>query len=473
MQFVAMMYEFYKLFITFVTLSSLSQVNSTNNGVIDDVIREQLQVDKRDQAFFVVNVENAINRYRLYRRYLPRVEPHYAIKCNPLPLLIELYAAMGLGFDCASKNEIKMVTNIDYTTKAIVYSNTEKHPSHMEFARDNGVDLTTFDNVAELEKVAQVDPKIRLLVRIGVDNPNATFIFGKKFGAHLNRVPFLLKRAREMNLNVVGVHFHIGSNVTDPHAYKKAIADSRRVFDWGQEQGFQMKILDIGGGFPGEERLNREFIEEALEITNDLNNLFPSTDERFRNLRILAEPGRFFAASIFTLVTTVLGRRIENTRERWYYLNDGVSQSFNSGKVSYSEFHSRRNWRLDNKTINASFWPDLYGNNGTRPSYRTILYGQTCNTHDAIMENIMFPDTNVGEQIKFLEMGAYSAIMGGVFNGYELPYYVYYVSADAYNYLSKLERWPRIKRLLDSEQYVYGEKSISHVFRHARVVRSV
>lgn len=120
--------------------------------------------------------------------------------------------------------------------------------------------------------------------------------------------------------------------------------------------------------------------------------------------------------------------------------------------------------------IQTNVYPELFGANGTRTSYRTNLYGQTCNSHDIILEEITFPDANVGDLIKFNEFGAYSEILGGNFNGFLLPYYVYYVSADAYNYLSKLQRWPRIKALLDSKPFVYGERPIVSAFKNARVI---
>ena len=144
----------------------------------------------------------------------------------------------------------------------------------------------------------------------------------------------MLKYAKNLTLDVVGVHFHIGSNVTNAQAYRRAINDSRQVFDIGDRLGLRMTMLDIGGGFPGEVRLDELFCQDAIEISKDLDRFFPPSDTRYRDMKILSEPGRYYSASMFTLATRILGKRVESNTERWLYLNDGLSQSFNAKVVS-------------------------------------------------------------------------------------------------------------------------------------------
>ena len=93
--------------------------------------------------------------------------------------------------------------------------------------------------------------------------------------------------------------------------------------------------------------------------------------------------------------------------------------------------------------------------------YNTTLYGQTCNSHDTILEGIQFPDGDTNEVVKFNEIGAYASTLAGNFNGFYLPYNVYYVSSKALKELQKLSRWPRLKAFLDKEPYVYSERPIT------------
>lgn len=89
-------------------------------------------------------------------------------------------------------------------------------------------------------------------MRIKYDDPSAIYILGKKFGADPEtEAETLLKTAKALLLNVIGVAFHIGSGSKDFTVYQKAIASAKKVFDLGSNLGFKFRLLDIGGGFPG------------------------------------------------------------------------------------------------------------------------------------------------------------------------------------------------------------------------------
>jgi ornithine decarboxylase len=151
------------------------------------------------------------------------------------------------------------------------------------------------------------------------------FHLGAKFGCdYASEAPKLLKIAKQLNLNVVGVSFHVGSGCADYPIYSKAIEICRNLFDVGEKLGFKMNLLDIGGGFPGD---NDKNIDEVAAIINHaLEIYFPSDD-----VRIISEPGRYFVSSAFTLVTNVYSiKNIASPVERkMIYINDGIYSSFN------------------------------------------------------------------------------------------------------------------------------------------------
>lgn len=88
-----------------------------------------------------------------WRAALPRVVPFYAIKCNPEPGMVRLLAALGAGFDCASLGEVKQVLDAGVPASRIIFAHPCKRPCDIHFARDAGVNLTTFDTESELTKV--------------------------------------------------------------------------------------------------------------------------------------------------------------------------------------------------------------------------------------------------------------------------------------------------------------------------------
>lgn len=224
-----------------------------------------------------------------------------AIKCNPDPYIIRLLAALGAGFDCASNGEINQVLGIGgINPDRIIFANPCKAVSFVRNAAKVGVDKMTFDNADELYKIARAHPKAKLVVRILTDDSKSLCAFGIKFGAPLSTVPGLLAKAKELNLDVIGVSFHVGSGCYDPSVYTDAIFRARVVFDMAKEVGYDMNLLDVGGGF--EDAL---FEQAATILTEAIDRAFPNR----RSLKLIAEPGRFFVSKAFSLATNIIARR--------------------------------------------------------------------------------------------------------------------------------------------------------------------
>lgn len=111
----------------------------------------------------------------------------------------------------------------------------------------------TFDNVAEIHKCASVSKKIQLIMRIITDDSGSQCRLSSKFGAPRQHWRELMREAKNAGLEVVGVSFHVGSGCRDATRYEMALKDCKELFGIAKEEfGFDMKILDIGGGFPGE-----------------------------------------------------------------------------------------------------------------------------------------------------------------------------------------------------------------------------
>jgi len=160
--------------------------------------------------------------------------------------------------------------------------------------------MMTFDNADELYKVKRAYPHAKLVIRILTDDSKSLCAFGIKFGAPLNVVPSLLAKAKELELDVIGVSFHVGSGCYDPSVYTDAIRRSRAVFDMARDAGYNFTLLDVGGGF--EDAL---FEQAAFYLKGAINDYFPDR----QNLNIIAEPGRFFVSKAFKLAAHIIARR--------------------------------------------------------------------------------------------------------------------------------------------------------------------
>jgi ornithine decarboxylase len=253
-------------------------------------------------SFYIADLGEVYRQLLRWKKNLPRVEPFYAVKCNPDRLVMGLLSSFEVGFDCASKAEIEQVLALDppVPRRNIIYANPCKAVSHIGYAHDKGVNMMTFDNADELEKIRQHYPSAELLLRIWTNDSNSQCQLSHKFGASEATFRPLLECAKEFSLNVIGVSFHVGSGSRDLDSFSSAIDSARQAFDIGRELGFEFAVLDVGGGF-----CHDDFESVATGLGAKIEERFPLET----GVRIISEPGRYFVASAFTLATKVIGRR--------------------------------------------------------------------------------------------------------------------------------------------------------------------
>jgi ornithine decarboxylase len=122
-------------------------------------------------------------------------------------MVVKMLAALGTGFDCASKNEIEQVLNLGVDPSRIIYANPCKQRSFVRYSQKQNVKKMTFDNAEELYKIKALFPDAELVLRILTDDSNSLCQLGLKFGAPLETTGRLLRLAREMDLNVIGVRY--------------------------------------------------------------------------------------------------------------------------------------------------------------------------------------------------------------------------------------------------------------------------
>ena len=384
------------------SLITSKKIQVLDKSDILDIINYFLETHQSDQPFYIVNLKEVIHKINLWRDNLPNVEPFYAIKCNPDDVIIKLMASMGLSFDCASKNEIAKVISADVNPEKIIFANPNKMIEQLKFSRMNDVDLMTFDSSHELYKIKLYHPSAKLVIRIQVDDSKSRCKFNCKFGVRLEEVKDLLLQAKFMDLNIMGVSFHVGSGCEDPNVFKTAIDNCLQVYNVAKEMGFNLTLVDIGGGFPGND--DEKFLEMTKIINSSIEEFFKDT-----NVKFIAEPGRFFITSAYTLVTSVINKKIIKNQENpdikqiIYYLSDGVYGSFNNtifdhAKVEILPFNERN-----------------------EKTYECTLFGPSCDSMDRITSSFSLPDLSIGEVVYSPNMGAYTRASASNFNGFSEP----------------------------------------------------
>ncbi|XP_078503930.1 ornithine decarboxylase [Lissotriton helveticus] len=399
--------------------------------ILEQKINEVSSSDDKD-AFYVADLGDIVKKHLRWFKALPRVTPFYAVKCNDGKAIIKTLAALGAGFDCASKTEIQIVQSVGVPPERIIYANPCKQVSQIKYAASSGVKKMTFDSEVELMKVARNHPDAKLVLRIATDDSKAVCRLSVKFGATLKTSRLLLERARELNIDIIGVSFHVGSGCTDPLTYVQAVSDARCVFDMGTEFGFNMHLLDIGGGFPGSEDVKLKFEEITAVINPALDKYFPADS----GVKIIAEPGRYYVASAFTLAVNIIAKKVvlkeqpgsddEDVGEEktlMYYVNDGVYGSFNC--ILYDHAHVKpvlqKKPKPDERYFTSSIW------------------GPTCDGLDRIVERFDLPELQVGDWMIFENMGAYTVAAASTFNGFQRPTLYYVMSRPAWQIMEQIK----------------------------------
>ncbi|KAF2769294.1 hypothetical protein EJ03DRAFT_272479 [Teratosphaeria nubilosa] len=373
-----------------------------------------------EDAFFVADVGDVYRQHMRWKKHLARVTPHYAVKCNPDPTVLRLLAAIGAGFDCASKSEIEQVLKMGVDPSRIIYAQPCKTKSYLRYTAKQGVKQMTFDNTDELYKIKELSPDAELYLRILTDDSASLCRLSQKFGASMEATKELLDVAKKLGLNIAGVAFHVGSGASDPSAFRKAVSDARLVFDQAEALGFKPHTLDCGGGFVSE-----TFDEMAAVLSESLDMHFPP------HYRIIAEPGRYYTSSAFTLACNVVARRTVEDKElgtKCYmlYMNDGVYGNFSS--IMFDHQHPIP------QILSTHRKPDGFNYSTDETGGKMIEYsiwGPTCDGIDCIAERWSTTETvDVGDWLYFEDMGAYTKCSATRFNGFTDKHETVYVSSE-------------------------------------------
>lgn len=392
---------------------------------VDNIDHEYCDPGDED-TFFVADLGEVYRQHLRWKRNLPRVKPFYAVKCNPDPQLLRLLACLGTGFDCASKTEIEQVLKMGVDPGRIIYAQPCKTNSYLRYVSNQGVRQMTFDNADELRKIAKLYPEAELFLRIHTDDSSSLCRLSLKFGASMDMTESLLQTAFELGLKVVGVSFHVGSGASDPSAFLKAVQDAHTVFQQGTAYGFEMKTLDVGGGFCSDASF--EAMSGVLRAA--LDEYFPVHS----GIHLIAEPGRFYASGAFTIATNIIARRtVENQsatgeamgNSYMVYVNDGVYGNFSSIMFDHQQPVAH---------VLRAGGKNYYNTAAAAPVADGIEYsiwGPTCDGIDRISESTRFHQTlDVGDWLYFEDMGAYTKCSATRFNGFSDNHDVIYVCSE-------------------------------------------
>lgn len=423
-----------------------------DNNPIDKSFMTSMTINN-NQPYYIIDISKIDEQVLKWNKYLSNVKLFYAVKCNPDINIIKRLIDLNCSFDCASKNEIKLILdltlhpkgmggwcptnnndnnfnnvinkldtseysiNINKDVNNIVFANPIKSYNDIQYAIDNNVYKMTVDCVSELIKIKKIDVlnKVKLFIRINVDDSYSVCQLNKKFGANIYDVHNILKYIVDNDMNLYGISFHVGSGCNSPIAYEKAIENSYNIYNIILSYGLNISVLDIGGGFLANDFNNYVFSDIATTINNSLHKYFSSS-----NIQFIAEPGRFIAENTSILLTNIIGVK-KNNHINVYHIDESTYMGFNCIYNDHNNNFLISVLDNDNKII--MFKNKLVNSNDTL--FKSQLNGCTCDSIDILNIDFMLPDLNLDYKLIFHHFGAYTYAAGASFNGMELPNKIY------------------------------------------------
>ncbi len=269
----------------------------------------------------VLDVDRVEANFRTLQRALPLARIYYAVKANPARPVLERLVHLGSSFDAASFEEVAGCLDAGARPEAISYGNTIKKASAIRAAFQRGVTLFAFDSAEELEKLAVNAPGARVYCRILVANEGADWPLSRKFGTTVENARALMLRAGDMGLDPYGLSFHVGSQQTTTRAYEVAIGKVAMLFTDLTEAGVNLRMMNLGGGFPTRYR------DPVPEIDQFGDAIITAMTAHFGNAlpEMVVEPGRFIVgdAGLVSAEVVLVSRRDPNDPVRWVYLDIG------------------------------------------------------------------------------------------------------------------------------------------------------
>lgn len=333
---------------------------------------------------------------------------HYAIKANANPRLLSLIAAKGLGADCVSGGEIQAALNAGFPTHKIVFAGVGKADWEIDLGLDNEIFCFNVESLAELEvideraaakgKVASIALRVNPEVDAHTHAKITTGLKENKFGINLSQLGHVLDRVKELeHVNLIGLHCHIGSQITDMSSFRNLTIRMNEIQDKLEARGIAVENINLGGG------LGIDYYHPNHLSIPDFDNYFAAIHKLLQlrpGQQVHFEPGRSIIAQCGTLVSRVLYVK-EGETKKFAILDAGFTDLIRP--AMYDAYH-----RIEN--ISSEEKEETYD-----------VVGPICESSDIFGKGIVLNKAHRGDFFAIRSAGAYGEVMASQYNCRHLP----------------------------------------------------
>lgn len=353
---------------------------------------------------------------------------HYAIKANGDERILKEVLKRGFGIDCVSGNELALVRRLGFPAEGIVYAGVGKSDREIELGVTEGIRAFNCESRQELQVIDELAEKLgrraRVALRINPDvDPHthrhiSTGQADSKFGISYREIEQVAEEfADYKNLDFQGLHFHIGSQITDMRVFEFFCRRVNTLTQWFEQRGFPVGYINMGGG------LGVNYESPDAEPMPDFGAYF---DAFRRNLDVGAaevhfELGRAMVAQCGELITRVLFNKLNSAGNEVAIIDGSMSELIRP--ALYNAYH-----RIEN--LGATTLDEL----GTAPGRVLkpyIVAGTVCESSDVFATDRVLPELRRGDLVAIRTAGAYGISMASTYNMHSIPPSVYFSEEEA------------------------------------------
>ncbi len=330
---------------------------------------------------------------------------HYAFKANFNERVLQAIQGAGFGADCVSGNEVKKAIEIGFAPEKVVFAGVGKSDREIIQALDNDIYCFNVESVQELGvindlaaargKTAQVAIRINPNVDAHTHHYITTGLEENKFGVNQWELKACAEELRKLgNLKLIGIHFHIGSQITNLEIFRSLCVRANELSQWFEDHGFQLQILNVGGGFG----VNYQDPDGAA--VNDFESYFEVFDkflERKPGQEVHFELGRALVAQSGNLISRVL------------YVKNGLKKNFLVLDAGMTELMRPALYQAYHKIENISA-----DTSGETVKYDVV--GPICESTDWLGKEVELPLSTRGDIMAIRSAGAYGQVMASGYN---------------------------------------------------------
>ncbi|WP_317897418.1 diaminopimelate decarboxylase [Aurantibacillus circumpalustris] len=330
---------------------------------------------------------------------------HYALKANAHPTLLNYIKEAGFGADCVSGNEVKRAIECGFDNKKIVFAGVGKSDKEINYALDHSIFCFNVESLHELQILNQLSKNKNVTANIALRiNPNVdaythkyitTGLEENKFGINPYEFDQVLLELKNLeHLNLIGLHFHIGSQIQDMTAFKNLCLRVNEINTWFIQKGITPEHLNVGGG------LGVNYIEPDKEAIVDFEsyfNIFKEFLEVKPKQEIHFELGRCIIAQCGSLISKVL------------YIKNGINTNFAILDAGMTELIRPALYQAYHKIENIS------AKSGSTTNKYDVV-GPICESSDCFGKAVVLPETERGDLFAIRSAGAYGEVMSNHYN---------------------------------------------------------